>query len=268
MTIVKKWASMHMLEQGEECEQPFDEMPYHQSAIDQAPEVFVRTYETRTDSLMFGACVNSDAGLVGDLVVCERSFDLLQAETCAEMPYVMPSYMTIIKKWAGMYLLEQGEECEVPASDEPSDGTFIDWLLDLMKMEQVDEMPVEEMPVVDDGIIETETPPMNESGYHHYHHNGCPYMGGCPYCPPCYPPQSAVRIPDVQDNANAEESSTPVRVRRLPKAIKAYKKPIWDMYLRRLGSEKPTCPFTDTMECRPSDVAPVTGPWVAFPHPY
>jgi hypothetical protein len=69
--------------------------------------------------------------------------------------------------------------------------------------EQLPNMPEEEVTESEDAMppvieqIEEIVPPMIESNYHH-HHQGCPYMGGCPYCPPSYPVQSAVRIPEVQ----------------------------------------------------------------------
>lgn len=44
-------------------------------------DVLVRVKETMTGSLMFGASVNSDAGLVGSIVLNERNFDILRPPT-------------------------------------------------------------------------------------------------------------------------------------------------------------------------------------------
>jgi outer membrane protein assembly complex protein YaeT len=44
-------------------------------------DILVRVKETMTGSLMFGASVNSDAGLVGSIVLNERNFDILRPPT-------------------------------------------------------------------------------------------------------------------------------------------------------------------------------------------
>jgi outer membrane protein insertion porin family len=47
-------------------------------------DILVRVKETMTGSLMFGASVNSDAGLVGSIVLNERNFDILNPPTSIE----------------------------------------------------------------------------------------------------------------------------------------------------------------------------------------
>ncbi len=44
-------------------------------------DVLVNVKETMTGSLMFGASINSDAGLVGSIVLNERNFDLFRPPT-------------------------------------------------------------------------------------------------------------------------------------------------------------------------------------------
>jgi outer membrane protein assembly factor BamA len=47
-------------------------------------DVLVTVQETNTGSLLFGAGVNSDAGLTGSVVLNERNFDLTRPPTCLE----------------------------------------------------------------------------------------------------------------------------------------------------------------------------------------
>jgi outer membrane protein assembly complex protein YaeT len=47
-------------------------------------DILVKVKETMTGSLMFGASVNSDAGLVGSIVLNERNFDILRPPTSLE----------------------------------------------------------------------------------------------------------------------------------------------------------------------------------------
>jgi outer membrane protein insertion porin family len=47
-------------------------------------DILVKVKETMTGSLMFGASINSDAGLVGSIVLNERNFDILRPPTSIE----------------------------------------------------------------------------------------------------------------------------------------------------------------------------------------
>jgi outer membrane protein assembly factor BamA len=51
---------------------------------DEYKDILIRVKETMTGSLMFGASVNSDAGLVGSIVLNERNFDILRPPTSFE----------------------------------------------------------------------------------------------------------------------------------------------------------------------------------------
>jgi hypothetical protein len=190
-----------------------------------------------------------------------------RSNTCEETSGDDSSFLSRISKWFTKIMREQGtdsEQCEPPASEEMLPESVIKKLFSMMMMDGA-AAPVEEENATENE--QSETPPMMESE-HRYHHSGCPYMGGCPYCPPCYPPQSAVQIPETQDNPAAEESSESARPQLLFNPVKVNKKPLWELYLRSLGAE-PCVPFTDTMEFRPSDAGSTVVPTIPyFPLPY
>jgi outer membrane protein assembly complex protein YaeT len=56
-------------------------IPREDGADSQYQDILVRVKETMTGSLMFGASVNSDAGLVGSIVLNERNFDITRFPT-------------------------------------------------------------------------------------------------------------------------------------------------------------------------------------------
>jgi hypothetical protein len=287
---LKKRFAMGAMEQNEACEQSVEGMCLR--AIVQ--KMF------GTDGTENGSC-DDHAGRVS----FKKWLFFMQQTSGEEACDDSMSLLARFKKWFYSFMMEQGEPCEPPVSDEVPADSMIEKLLGLLMVEQgepseevvepswlqqlldtIQSMLMEEgcrtntLPVEGENAIETEqpeTPPMTESNYSPYHHHGgCPYMGGCPYCPPCYPPQSAVRIPDNQDNNNAEETHTPAELKRVRvlKALKAYKwlkkqkQGMWELYLNSLGTF-PCYPFTDTMECRPSDTGTTVVPNIPyFPLPY
>jgi hypothetical protein len=221
---------------------------------------------------VFGAelCDDTDAyrALIKKKVLAAALQAADQGGACEESSDDDLQSMLTIKKILSLYLAEPCEgpaEEAVPSIDEQLHdalgGTMIND--DYRTGELIPVMPVEDEEAVESERTEEEMPPANESSYHHYHHSGCPYMGGCPYCPPCYPPQSAVQIPEGQPKDAVEESETiPAKPHKVHKLDKKH---TWDSYLRRLGVDR-SRPFTDTMECRPSDAPDM---WKFIPYsPY
>jgi hypothetical protein len=268
---IKKWFKKTKSDQNGECENSISSL---RELLDQwfgaeceAPvsDIQVQVKETFYMNVYIWGTMNSDAGLVGSIVLNERNLDI-QGRPAAEQLPNMPE--------------EEMAETE------------------------------QEMPTVIEQIEEV-MPPMIESNYR-YHHQGCPYMGGCPYCPPHYPVQSAVRIPDVQlgstgglviiegrpaaeqlpDMPEEEVNETndeimkiieayvrgipSVKVagieiegtavdydtpslRRLRNFVKVKKVSIWQQFLLHFGTRS-SWPFNDTMEFRPSDDLPTVTP--------
>jgi hypothetical protein len=148
--------------------------------------------------------------------------------------------------------------------------------------ERLTEMPEVEEDATDNqeenAENQEEMPQNNESSYRDYHHYHmeCPYMGGCPYCPPSYPPQSTTPKEDVQSEEAQADVTTPELVDAIMAVIESLREAAqvgdttpaqpspnfkkvpklsqWERFLQYFSAEHSCRPFMDTMECRPTDM--------------